>query len=276
MPVRRPFHSKKREASPIAMLIEINGLSFSYNHKPILHDISLRINEGEQWAIIGKNGAGKSTLLKCLAGLEKTTQGQILIAGKKIGSYAPKDIAKIISYVPQVSGRNLPFRVFDFVMMGRFPYQGLMAIPSAHDKKIVRESLQMTDTEDFSLRKMNTLSGGELQRVFLAGAVAQKTPIMLLDEPTTFLDPFHQQLAIRALSRIHNEFHTTIISVTHEISSIIDRYSNVLGLKAGVVMFSGPLSADSNESTKVCNGIFDVEFEIAESKNGRKIIMQKP
>jgi ABC-type cobalamin/Fe3+-siderophores transport systems, ATPase components len=257
------------------MLIEIKDLSFSYNHKPILNDVSLNIYEGEQWAIIGKNGAGKSTLIKCIAGLEKTTQGQIIIAGKKIETYSAKDIAKIISYVPQVSNRNLPFTVFDYVMMGRFPYQGFMAIPTVIDRKIVLESLQLTDTEDFSIRKMNTLSGGELQRVLLAGAVAQKTPILILDEPTTFLDPFHQQLIIRALERIHQEFHTTIIAVTHEISSVIDRYSNVLGLKTGEVVFSGQLSGDSNETTKIYNRIFDVEFEIAESKNGRKIILQK-
>ena len=108
-----------------------------------------------------------------------------------------------------------------------------MALPTALDKNIVQESLRLTDTEDFSSRKMNMLSGGELQRVFLAGAVAQRTPILLLDEPTTFLDPFHRQLIIKALERIQRDFKTTILAVTHEISSIIGRYSNVLGLKKG-------------------------------------------
>jgi iron complex transport system ATP-binding protein len=257
------------------MLIEIKNLSFSYNHKPILHNISVEINEGEQWAIIGKNGAGKSTLIKCLAGLEKTTSGSIFLANNKIESYTPKDIAKLISYVPQVSGRNLPFTVFDYVMMGRFPYQGFMAIPTALDKKIVIESMQLTDTEEFALRKMNTLSGGELQRVFLAGAVAQKTPIMLLDEPTSFLDPFHQQLIIKTLEKIHQEFHTTIIAVTHDISSVIERYTNVLGLKGGKVLFSGKLLKESIETTEIYKQIFDVEFEFVESISGRKVILQK-
>jgi iron complex transport system ATP-binding protein len=257
------------------MLIEINNISFSYNHKQILHTISLGIGEGEQWAIIGKNGAGKSTLIKCLAGLEKISSGSIILAGKKIETYPAKDIAKLISYVPQVSGRNSPFSVFDYVMMGRFPYQGFLAIPTALDKKIVFESMQLTDTEEFAGRKMNTLSGGELQRVFLAGAVAQKTPILILDEPTTFLDPFHQLLIIKTLEKIHQEFNTTIIAVTHEISSVIDRYTNVLGLKEGAVLFSGTLSKNSIESTEIFRQIFDVDFEIAESKNGRKVILQK-
>ncbi|MGB7567589.1 MAG: ABC transporter ATP-binding protein [Chitinivibrionales bacterium] len=257
------------------MLIKIDTLSFSYNQKPILQNVSLNITEGEQWAVIGKNGAGKSTLIKCIAGLEKIKQGQIIIGGKNIETFAAKDLAKLISYVPQVSGRNLPFTVFDYVMMGRFPYQGFMALPIAVDRNIVKESLHLTDTDEFSSRKMNMLSGGELQRVFLAGAVAQRTPILLLDEPTTFLDPFHRQLIIKALERIQHEFNTTIIAVTHEISSIIDRYSNVLGLKEGEVVFSGKLNADSDEAATIYNRIFDVEFEIAESKRGRKIILQR-
>jgi iron complex transport system ATP-binding protein len=96
-----------------------------------------------------------------------------------------------------------------------------------------------------------------------------------LDEPTTFLDPFHQQLIIKTLEKIHTEFNTTIIAVTHDISSVIERYTNVLGLKGGKVLFSGKLLKESIETTEIYKQIFDVEFEFVESISGRKVILQK-
>jgi iron complex transport system ATP-binding protein len=257
------------------MLIEINKLTFSYNHKAILENVSLQVNTGEQWAIIGKNGVGKSTLIKCIAGLEKVPSRKIQIAGKNIENYNTKELATIIAYVPQVSGGNLPYTVFDYVMMGRFPYQGFMALPSENDRRIVLESLRLTDTQGFAVRKMNTLSGGEMQRVFLAGAVAQRTKIMLLDEPTTFLDPYHQQFISQTMDRIHKEFNTTILSATHEMSSINLRYSNILAIKNGLIFYAGSIDDFNNKSPEILNQIFNVQFELITLDNGQRVILPR-
>ncbi len=221
------------------MMITLEKLTFAYTDKTVLKDISLQIAPRERWAIIGRNGVGKSTLIRCIAGLEKGYTGTVTIKGKDVFSYTPRSRAKIITYVPQAQGLEIPFTVYDYVMMGRFPYQGFMAAATAEDRRFVDEALQLTDTDSFKHRPMNTLSGGEAQRVLLAGAVSQNTEILLLDEPATFLDPLHQELIKKALDRIHNEYRCTILTVTHDINSALFHNNNVCALVDGAVYYAG-------------------------------------
>jgi ABC-type cobalamin/Fe3+-siderophores transport system ATPase subunit len=245
-------------------LIHIENLSFAYNNKGILNGISFCISEGETWAIIGKNGSGKSTFIKLIAGILKPANGNIKIKSRFSSEYTPKSLAKIISYVPQAHGRSLPpYTVYNYVMMGRFPYQGFMSIPSVEDVGIVKRALEITGTLEFSERNMTTLSGGELQRVFLAGAVAQCTEIMLLDEPAVFLDPYHQEKLQIVLRRIHEEFNTTLITITHDINFVIQSCSNILALDQGNVEYAGTVGEFIARCPDLLEKIYSLSFEHA-------------
>jgi iron complex transport system ATP-binding protein len=243
------------------MLLEISDVSFSYDRKKILDSISLKVNAGEQWAIIGKNGCGKSTLLKCIAGLEKVCMGSIKVAGKNIQDFSTKERARFISYVPQFTDRNMPFSVYDYVMMSRYAYQESVSIAAGTDNEIVGESLLLTETEQFKDRRMNTLSGGEQQRVFLAGAVAQQSNIILLDEPTTFLDPFQVRNMSSAMKKIMKRYNTTILSVSHELNYSINLHSNVLAIKDGRAYFSGSINELMENDLSIVSTLFEVPFE---------------
>jgi len=227
------------ESKPDA-LIEVADFSFSIGKKAILRGVSVDISAGEALSIIGPNGAGKSTLLKCLDGILTGGTGSIRVHGRPLESYSRRELAKLVSYVPQADGRLLPFTVEEFVLMGRYPYLSPFSSISETDRKAVREAMALTGVEEFAGRLLTTLSGGERQKAFIAAAFAQGAAILLLDEPTTFLDPRHQDEVLRTLHRINRESGATIVSVTHDINTAALGSNRVLALKAGEVAFHGP------------------------------------
>lgn len=250
--------------------ITVNALTFSYpDNAPALRNVSLSINQGETWAVIGKNGSGKSTLLKCVGGLLGSRHGMILVEGRPVRDFRPKELARRIAYVPQAGGRPLPqFTVAEFVMLGRFPYQGFFAIPNAIDRKIVLDAMRLADVDAFAARSMQTLSGGELQRVFLAAAVAQRPALLLLDEPMSFLDPLHQEMVFRALARIHDEFNTTLIAATHDVNYAMNRFSHLCALKESTVFFSGPVELFKKNALDYLGSLYSLSFSEISSYNG--------
>jgi iron complex transport system ATP-binding protein len=147
--------------------------------------------------------------------------------------------------------------------MGRFAYRGLFTSPARQDHAITEHAMELTDTIHLAERPMTTLSGGELQRVLLAGAVSQRTRIMLLDEPATFLDPLHQAMMQAALDRIHDEFGTTLVTVTHDVNVAIEHYDNILAIVDGKVHYAGPADAVAEETTGLLEQIYGIAFDIA-------------
>ncbi len=255
-------------------IIEVRDLGYSFKERLVLKGISFSIRRGETWSVIGKNGAGKSTLIRCIAGLLNTSAGSVLIHGRDVAALKPRDRAKVLSYVPQAAARNLaPYSVLEFVMLGRFPYQGIMTIPSPEDRRIVREALALADIDAFRERLVTTLSGGELQRVFLAAAVAQQSNILLLDEPATFLDPLHQHLMTKTLQRIHEELGTIIITITHDVNAAIASFSNVLALVDGSLFFAGPVSDFRERCPGILNKIYSIPFEEARCACTNRLIV---
>jgi len=246
-------------------LLTISNLSFSYDSSAqVLDNVSITVKKGETWAIIGKNGSGKSTFIRCLARLEPIENDCILLDDRELSEYSPIELSRKCAYVPQATQRQPPnFTVEEYVLMGRYPYCGFPVRYSDHDKEIVDDALKLTDTLNFCKRSMRTLSGGELQRVFIAGAVAQRTGIMLLDEPVSFLDPMHQEMIQSSLSRIHDEYGTTLLTVTHDINSALRRNSHILALSNGKTVFRGSTGSFLEHSTEKLQEIYGITFETA-------------
>ena len=239
-------------------IIELNDFSYKIDGKTILKELCCTIYKGEHLSIIGPNGAGKTTLIKCIANILQDGSGTITLKGQLLNTYNPKALAKIISYVPQAEGANFPFTVSEFVLLSRYPHLNPFTSPTKEDFKAVHQALKQTDTLDFEHRKMNTLSGGQKQRVLIAAALAQQAEIILLDEPTTFLDPKHQSDILHLLKSMHEQRDITIISVTHDINHAATLSNRILALKEGTLAFLG--SIDACMTNETLQPIYDKEF----------------
>ncbi len=199
--------------------IQIEHISFGYHPaQPVLEDISFPVQTGTFLAIAGPNGAGKSTLLNILAGLLQPQSGVILLEGMNLRSCKVQERARRIAVVQQESVPAFAFSVAETVLMARTPYFGWLGFESEVDRRMVKKALELTGTAEFASRPLGSLSAGERQRVFIARALAQDTPILLLDEPTSFLDLKHQVGIYDLLKSIQAERHTTIVAVTHDIN----------------------------------------------------------
>jgi iron complex transport system ATP-binding protein len=199
----------------------VQGLKCRIRGKLILDSVSFSVGRGELLALIGPNGAGKTTLLKCLMRIIPFDDGSVELCGKDVNSLRQKSLARCASYVPQADSRYLPFTAGEFVMTGRYPHLSPFTSCSAEDRGVVYEAMKVTGTSELKDRRMSSLSGGERQLVMIAAALAQESPIMLLDEPAAFLDPGHEHKVMRLLGEINERLGTTIVMVTHDINRAI-------------------------------------------------------
>jgi len=199
-------------------IIEVGNLSFAYSQSQVLRELSFNVEQGSFLAVIGPNGAGKSTLLNLLCGALHSKHGSIKIDQAAINSYTAEQLARKIAVVRQEFVPVFGFSVIETVLMARTPYYNQLGFQSSADTEIANEALAATDTSRFSLRLLSQLSGGERQRVFIARALAQNTDILLLDEPTSFLDLKHQVDIYDLLKKMQIEKGKTIVTVTHDIN----------------------------------------------------------
>jgi iron complex transport system ATP-binding protein len=242
-------------------IISIQNLHVAYKNDVVLRDVSLLIGKNERWAVMGRNGTGKSTLIKAVASIIKPKSGKIFIDGKDILSYSARSRARMIAYVPQKTEVVIPYTVYDYVMLGRYSAMDLFAVASQKDHSVVREALALCDIAHISDRLMSTLSGGELQRALLAGAVAQKTPVLLLDEPTTYLDPAHELLFFHALSRVHDHQDLTVMMVTHDINMALSYCTHICGLLDGRIVFCGSSDDFKSKCPSILCELFGIPFQ---------------
>jgi len=213
--------------------IEVENLSFGYTPQhTILKDISFEVIQGKFLAIAGPNGAGKTTLLNLLCGLLRPKAGSIRIDAAPVESYSVKKLAQKVAVVRQEFVPVFDFTVAQMVSMARTPYLGTFGFEDKTDKQMVNEALEATDTAQFALRALGSLSGGERQRVFIARALAANSPILLLDEPTSFLDLKHQVGIYDLLKTAQLEKCKTIVAVTHDINLAAQYCDEILLLGA--------------------------------------------
>jgi len=247
--------------------LELRAVGVEIDGCRILQQVSVTVEKGQFLSLIGPNGAGKSTLIRCLAGLIAPGRGEILLDGRPLGSLSRRVIARSISYVPQADARSLPFTVRSFVEMGRYPHLGPWAAPGAADVRAVEEALAQTETAHLAQRSMESLSGGERQRVLIAAALAQGGRILLLDEPTTFLDYRHQMWIVELLERLHRDQGMTVVTATHDLNWTLTVSDAVLALRDGAVAFLGP-TAELFAAGRL-EAIYGTRFELVASGSRR-------
>ncbi len=221
-------------------LLAAERFSFSYGEQPLLQELTFAIPAGTRCAIIGPNGAGKSTLLKCFLRLLPRGAGRLAVAGRELGSFRQRELARWLAYVPQAAGRQDLFTVRDFVLLGRYPRLSPFSTVKPEDWRVVSEVLGLTGLEEFSGRIVATLSGGEQQKALIAAALAQGAQALLLDEPAAHLDPKQQHQVYALLERLHRQTGVTLVEVTHDVNRAALGHDQVLALRAGRLVYDGP------------------------------------
>ncbi len=239
------------------MAFQLDHLNYSYSGRLVLNDISCQLEGGGFYGILGPNGAGKSTLVRVLTGLLRHYGGEALFCGRAIRNYKQAELAKQIAFIPQESRLLFPFTVWEVVMMGRFPFSSGAFFETPEDAHRVEEALELTQSVALAPRRFNQLSSGERQRVLLAGAVAQQPQVLLLDEPTTYLDLKHQILMFELLGRLNQERGITVIVVTHDLNLASAYCRSWLVLKQGRLCCQG--RPEEVISAELIQDVFEVD-----------------
>ena len=225
--------------SPPTSRLRAEGVTLRYDQRVVSTGLSVDIPSNEFTVIIGPNACGKSTLLRSLSRLLRPAEGQVTLDGNPLPSFRPKDFARTVGLLPQSSIAPEGITVVDLVSRGRFPYQKLVRQWTDADEQAVRTAMAATNVAELANREVAELSGGQRQRVWAAMAIAQQTPILLLDEPTTFLDLTHQIEMLDLFARLHRAG-TTVVAVLHDLNQAARYATHPIVMKAGTLIASGP------------------------------------
>jgi ABC-type cobalamin/Fe3+-siderophores transport system ATPase subunit len=206
----------------------------------VVDEVSLEVARGAFLGILGPNGSGKTTLLKLIGGLLEPAAGTVTLDGRSVASWSRRAMARRLAVVPQELHPAFDYSVLELALMGRYPHLGPFAVEGPDDVAIALESLEATGAGRFSRRMFSTLSGGEKQRVVLAGALAQQADVMLLDEPTASLDPGYQLDIASLLTTLNRDRGLTMVLATHDLNLAAAVCRDLVLLRAGAVIASGP------------------------------------
>ena len=239
--------------------LNIQNLHFGYDNRVIFNDLSVSFPQGGFCSILGPNGSGKTTLLKCVAGLLKPDSGTIQLNGKPMSEYKMTEMARTLAYVPQYQDIVFDISVFDYVMLGRNPYQTPWEMQRPEDKEVVEDMLQRCKVWKYRDNLLQALSGGERQRVMIARAMAQQTGIMLLDEPLSNIDVTHKFEIMDILQQLNEEQGVSILIILHDLPIAKFYSKQILLLKEGNVLQYGDRNAVLTEGNiRNCFDLSDV------------------
>ena len=222
---------------PVRLAAE--SVRLAYDERVVVHDVDLTLTDGSFTAIVGPNGCGKSTLLKALGRLLRPTSGQVVLDGRSIAKTSTRDVAKVLGLLPQTPIAPDGLTVADLVARGRHPHQSWLRQWSRDDEDAVAEALAWTDMTELADRPVEALSGGQRQRAWISMALAQGTDLLLLDEPTTYLDLAHQIDVLELVARLHAERGRTVVVVLHDLNLAARYAQRLVAMRDGVLVASG-------------------------------------
>lgn len=221
-------------------IITTKNLSFGYTEKKILKNIDFKVPKGNIVSLIGPNGCGKSTLLRCLAGILKASRNTIFMDGQAIEMYKARQLAQNLSFLPQFQEKIKSISVYDLIAMGRSPYHDFGWLVNKEDRDKIEWAMDYMSLSGYENLPVNALSGGERQRVWIAMTLAQDTPLILLDEPVTYMDLKHQQELLSVITDLKYSYNKTIVTVFHDINHAMEVSDLVYMMKDGEVFAKGP------------------------------------
>lgn len=241
-------------------IFNIQQLKTGYAQQTIIENLNLTIQKGKITTIIGPNGCGKSTLLKSIGRLLKKQTGKILLMGQDMEQMGTKEIAKQLAILSQSPSGPGQLKVHELVAYGRYPHRQNLGKLTQEDQEKIRWAMDITNTLDFATREIEALSGGQRQRVWLAMALAQETDILLLDEPTTYLDMAHQLEVLEIAKNLNTKFGCTIVMVLHDINQAARFSDEIIAMKAGEKLYQG--SPCDIMSPTVLKELFQIDAKI--------------
>jgi len=255
-------HDERVDATPGDSRLVVRGVSLGYGDRTVVTDLSTEVPDGRTTVIVGANACGKSTLLRGMSRLLRPTQGSVLLDGQEIATLPSRQVARALGLLPQNPVTPEGVTVVDLVGRGRHPHQSAFRRWSTEDEQAVAEALDLTDTLDLADRLVDELSGGQRQRVWIAMALAQQTDLLLLDEPTTYLDIAHQVEVLDLLSDLNEARGTTIVMVLHDLNLAARYADHLVAMCEGRIVAEGPPAEVITEDS--VRTVFGMDCQVVE------------
>jgi iron complex transport system ATP-binding protein len=253
------------------MKLGSEGLDAGYESRLVLQGLDLRVADGEVLALVGPNGSGKSTLLRALGRVLKPRGGAVILDGRLLAEWRTREIAQKLALLPQGPTLSSDLTVEELVWLGRSPHQGLLGLPTSTDREAVGWAMSETSVQPLAGRAVSSLSGGERQRVWLAMALAQQPQVLLLDEPTTFLDLSHQLDVLELIGYLNREHRITVVMVLHDLNQAARYAHRIVVLREGRVYREGPPADVLTPQT--LREAFGVRAEVMTGPDGIELVI---